>query len=126
MAKKEQQKSSPNSINLIANTTEFKGDLKTSSDIKFDGKLEGTLVSDDRLLLGENGYIKGDVKCKNAVISGTIEGKIIVEELIKLESTAKIQGELITSKLAIEPGAILDGTCTMAKKNNNSQALGEE
>lgn len=126
MAKREQQKSSPNSINLIANTTEFKGDLKTSSDIKFDGKFEGNLITDDRLLLGQNGYIKGDVKCKNAVISGTIEGKIIVEELIKLESTAKIQGELITSKLAIEPGAILDGNCTMSNKNDNTEVLGDK
>jgi len=117
MAKIEQQKGSPSSINFIQNSTELKGDLKTTNDIKFDGKLEGTLITEERLVLGETGYIKGEVKCKNAVISGKIEGKIIVTELIKLEATAQIEGELITSKLAIEPGAIMNGNCTMSNKN---------
>ncbi len=117
MAKTE-PKTNPNSINFIAASTDFKGELKTSSDIKIDGRFEGNITTQNKIVLGENGFIKGEIKCKNAIISGKIEGKIEVEELIRLESSAHIDGELITSKLAIEPGAILNGTCTMSKSAN--------
>jgi cytoskeletal protein CcmA (bactofilin family) len=118
MAKVE-QKINPNTVNMVANTTEFNGDLVTDSDIKFDGKLEGKLITKNKLVLGKEGKIKGEVRCKSAVISGQIEGKIFVEEIIKLEASAQIDGELTTSKLAIEPGAIFNGTCIMTKKAEN-------
>ncbi len=113
MAKKETPVD-PNSINMIATSTEFKGDLVTETDIKLDGKLEGTLTTKSKLVVGKEGLIKGEVHCKNAVISGKIEGKVFVEELISLEATAQIDGELTTSRIAIEPGAILNGTCNMS------------
>jgi cytoskeletal protein CcmA (bactofilin family) len=113
MAKKETVVD-PNLINMIANSTEFKGDLLTETDIKLDGKLEGNLTTKSKLVLGKEGLIKGEIRCKNAVISGKIEGKIFVEELISLEATAQIDGELTTSRIAIEPGAILNGTCNMS------------
>lgn len=114
MAKNETQVH-PNSVNMVANSTEFKGDLVTESDIKFDGQLEGKLETKNKLVLGKEGKIKGEVYCKSAVISGKIEGKIFVKEIIKLEATAQIDGELTTSKLAIEPGAIFNGTCIMSE-----------
>ncbi len=104
----------PNSVNMVANSTKFIGDLVTESDIKFDGQLEGKLETKNKLVLGKEGKIKGEVYCKSAVISGKIEGKVFVQEIIKLEASAQLDGELTTSKLAIEPGAIFNGTCIMS------------
>jgi len=109
----------PNSVNLVANSTEFKGDLVTESDIKFDGILDGKLETKNKLVLGKDGKVKGEVHCESAVISGKIEGKIFVKDIIKLESSAQIDGELTTSKLAIEPGAIFNGTCIMTADSSN-------
>ena len=120
MAKVE-QKINPNSVNMVANQTEFKGDLVTETDIKFDGKLEGKLTTKSKLVLGKDGSIKGEVRCKSAVISGKIEGKVFVEEIIKLEASAEINGELTTKKLAIDPGAVFNGTCIMTKNPVVSQ-----
>ena len=41
------------------------------------------------------------------------EGVIEVDELLSLKSTAKLQGEISTNKLSIEPGAIFSGNCKM-------------
>lgn len=114
MAKKESVVN-PNSVNNIANSTEFIGDLKTENDIKFDGKLEGKLVTKSKLVLGQSGLIKGEVHCKSAIISGKIEGKVFVDELITLQSTAVVEGEITIGKIAIEPGAIFNGSCIMGK-----------
>ena len=51
--------------------------------------------------------------CKNADLEGKLNGKIEVDELLSLKSTAKLQGEISTNKLSIEPGAIFSGNCKM-------------
>ncbi len=114
MARKEQI-AHPNSVNMIAATTMFTGEFKTDSDIKFDGKLDGTLITKNKLVVGETGQIKGEIRCKSAVISGKIEGNIFVEDIITLQASCKIDGEITTKKIAIEPGAIFNGNCKMGK-----------
>ena len=42
-----------------------------------------------------------------------MNGVIEVDELLSLKSTAKLQGEISTNKLSIEPGAIFSGNCKM-------------
>ena len=40
-------------------------------------------------------------------------GNITVAELLALKVTANIKGEIVTSKLSIEPGANFSGSCSM-------------
>jgi len=64
-------------------------------------------------VLGREGMIEGDVICKDADISGTIKAKITVSQLLSLKTTAKLNGDIITNKLSIEPGAAFSGSCSM-------------
>ncbi len=100
-------------VNMIMPSTTFKGDLKTEADIRFDGKLDGTLQCTQKVVLGETAVITGDIKCREADIAGKVKGKIFVEELIILRETARVEGEITTKKISIEPGAIFDGSCKM-------------
>ena len=36
-----------------------------------------------------------------------------VKELLTLKSSAKLQGDISTNKLSIEPGAVFSGSCSM-------------
>lgn len=106
-------------VNLLAATTVVKGDINTDSDIRIDGKLDGTLNTKGRLIIGPKGEIKGEVNCKSAEIEGSAEGKIHCTELISLRSTAKFNGELVTGQLMIEPGALFSGNCKMQDITSN-------
>jgi cytoskeletal protein CcmA (bactofilin family) len=64
-------------------------------------------------VLGPTGKIDGNVYCKNADLEGKLNGVIEVDELLSLKNTAKLQGEISTNKLSIEPGAIFSGNCKM-------------
>jgi cytoskeletal protein CcmA (bactofilin family) len=108
-----------NAINLIGVGTIINGDIQSSGDIRIDGTLTGSLTTAGKLVIGETGKIKGDINCKNSDISGVVEGKILVSELLTLKLTAKILGDIITSRLTVEPGALFTGTCNMAKNNNS-------
>lgn len=112
MAKKMNEVESP-SINIIRKGTEISGDVTCSGDIRIDGVLKGTLVSEGKLVVGPTGVIDGEVTCKNADVSGTINAALIVKELLQLKASANITGDINTNKLSIEPGANFTGSCNM-------------
>lgn len=101
------------SHNQIGTGTTIDGDIKSNGDIRIDGTLVGTIQTKGRLVVGATGSIEGDIVCQNALIEGSIKGKIAVNELLSLKSTAKLAGDITTNKLAIEPGANFSGTCSM-------------
>ena len=58
-------------------------------------------------------FIDGDVFCSDADISGSVKGKITVSQLLSLKASAKLDGDIVTNKLAIEPGCSFSGSCSM-------------
>lgn len=101
------------SHNQIGTGTTIDGDIKSNGDIRIDGILIGTIQTKGRLVVGATGSIEGDIVCQNALIEGSVKGKITVHELLSLKATAKLAGDITTNKLAIEPGANFSGTCSM-------------
>ncbi len=101
------------SVNLLGAGTIIEGNVKTNGDIRIDGTLIGSLTVKGKLVVGVSGSIDGEAICQNADVSGTIKGKIAVTELLSLKASAKLTGDIITNKLAVEPGAIFSGTCSM-------------
>jgi len=97
----------------IISGTSIKGDVKTKGDIRIDGSLTGTLDCMGKLVVGAQGIIEGQVKCKNADISGTIRANVFVEGMLSLKATSKLIGDIKASKISIEPGAVFSGKCEM-------------
>ncbi|MCJ7448093.1 MAG: polymer-forming cytoskeletal protein [Bacteroidales bacterium] len=116
----------PQAINLISNGTEITGDVKSSGDIRVDGSLTGTLDTKGKVVIGTTGKVNGEVICKNSEVSGAVEGKISVSQLLILKASSKITGDIATSKLSIEPGAIFSGNCKMSDNNNGGAGKGKE
>jgi|UniRef100_UPI00404AF48E cytoskeletal protein CcmA (bactofilin family) len=111
--------------NRIVEGTKIQGNIESVADFRLDGQLVGNFTSKGKLVLGPVGVIKGDVICKNADVEGAITGKIQIQELLNIKATAKINGEVSTGKLAVEPGAEFNATCTMSNSTRNT-LLGEE
>ena len=111
-----------NVINQIGLGTEIKGDITTNGDIRFEGSLVGNLKTKGKVVIGETGKVKGEIDCKNSVIEGNIEGKVIVNELLTLKSTSSLKGDIVTRRLAIEPGAKFTGNCNMGAEMNSTNA----
>jgi cytoskeletal protein CcmA (bactofilin family) len=101
------------SINFLSAATSITGDIRSDGDFRIDGTLKGSLHSKGKVVIGKSGNVEGEIICENADISGTITGKIVVFELLDVKATAKIDGDIFTNKLAVEPGAKFTGTCNM-------------
>jgi len=99
--------------NHIGVTSKMKGDITSQEDFRIDGKFEGNLTTTAKIVLGEKGVLDGNIKCGNAEILGKVSGDFVVENLLSIKSTAVIDGNVVTGKLAIEPGAVFNATCQM-------------
>ena len=99
--------------NVIAKNTTIVGDIKSDGDFRIDGSLEGTLVTNGRVIIGAEGFVKGKVECANSDIEGKFSGNLLVLNTLTIKTTAKISGDVIIGKLSVEPGATFNATCSM-------------
>jgi cytoskeletal protein CcmA (bactofilin family) len=104
----------PGKINSIMEGTSIEGEIKSDSNLRIDGKVKGTINVRGRLIVGQTGVIEGEVTCQSSDIEGTLLGKVNCQDLLSLKATAKLHGDINTKKLAIEPGAVFTGNCSMA------------
>jgi cytoskeletal protein CcmA (bactofilin family) len=104
----------PGKINSIMEGTSIEGEIRSDSNLRVDGRVKGTIHVKGRLIVGQSGSIEGEVVCHSSDIEGTVLGRINCQDLLSLKATAKLQGDINTKKLAIEPGAVFTGNCSMA------------
>ncbi len=105
--------------NRIEKNTKIKGDIVSEADFRIDGKLDGNVKTSGKVVIGKDGYIKGKVECVNADIEGSFNGELLVSDLLSLKSSAVIEGTVSVSKLAVEPGATFNASCTMKGKGGS-------
>ncbi|MEL7268426.1 MAG: polymer-forming cytoskeletal protein [Bacteroidota bacterium] len=101
--------------NRIEKNTKIKGDITSEADFRIDGKLEGNVKTSGKVVIGKDGYINGKVECVNADIEGKFNGELLVSDLLSLKANAVIEGTVSVAKLAVEPGATFNASCTMGK-----------
>ncbi|QCX01831.1 polymer-forming cytoskeletal protein [Aggregatimonas sangjinii] len=105
--------------NRIEKNTKIKGDIVSEADFRIDGKLDGNVKTSGKVVIGKDGYIHGKVECVNADIEGSFNGELLVSNLLSLKSTAVIEGTVSVTKLAVEPGATFNASCTMKGKGGS-------
>ena len=106
--------------NRIEKNTKIKGDIVSEADFRIDGKLDGNVKTSGKVVIGKDGYIHGKVECVNADIEGSFNGELLVSDLLSLKSSAVIEGTVAVTKLAVEPGATFNASCTMKGKGGAS------
>lgn len=102
--------SSSASKNILSSDVDVKGTIRFESELIFDGKLEGEIVSEGGLLtLGKNANVNGEVKTKAVVVHGTVTGNITVIERAELKASSQLTGDLSAQRIIIEEGATFIG-----------------
>ncbi|WP_299098120.1 polymer-forming cytoskeletal protein [uncultured Winogradskyella sp.] len=99
--------------NIIAQGTKIVGDIASQGPFRIDGTVEGNVKTSGKVVVGKSGYIKGTLQGENADFEGKFSGKLILSGTLSLKSTAHIEGEVHITKLAVEPGATFNATCSM-------------
>jgi len=105
--------SANNQQNRIVEGTKITGSIISEGGFRIDGAIDGEITTKGKVVIGKNGKVEGTLTCANADIEGEFVGKLNVQGILSLKSTATIEGEVTIDKLAVEPGATFNATCTM-------------
>jgi len=111
---------SANLSNSIVEGTHIEGNIQAANDIRIDGTLKGNLECRGRVIIGPQGKVEGDVSCVNAIIEGLYTGKLSVRELLAIKETGVVNGDVVTEKLLVQAGALLNGSCSMSGQKLSS------
>ena len=107
---------SSSGINSLVSGTSVKGEIFAESDIRIDGTLIGKIECKGKLILGSEGKIEGEIVCQDAIIVGTIKGKLKVNNLLVVKESALIDGDVFTDQLNVESGAVFNVSCVMGSQ----------
>ncbi|MCG3119804.1 MAG: hypothetical protein ALAOOOJD_02320 [bacterium] len=111
----------PGELNtVIGKGSIIEGLLTVQNSLRVDGRVQGQVQASDSLVVGKDGEIEGEIKARNAIIGGRVKNRILATGKVVLEAHAIVHGEIKTSKIVIDEGAVFDGNCAM---NENGRPL---
>jgi len=82
-----------------------------SESMKIDGTVIGNIEIDGVILLSEAGRVDGNISANSCLIAGRVSGNIACRYAVKLASTADVTGDILTTTLIVDDGAIFLGRC---------------
>jgi cytoskeletal protein CcmA (bactofilin family) len=94
--------------------TNITGELQFSNTLRIDGNFHGSITSGDTLIIGEHAVVHADIKVGEIEIHGQVFGNVEVKRRAEISSTGRLRGDLQTSILIVQAGAVLDGKSHMS------------
>ena len=106
---------------ILGKGTQFEGKSTLEHSLRIDGKYKGDITTTETLVIGKDGEVVGNVNAKTVIIGGKLNGTVITEGKITLETKAEFCGEMKTNKLVIDEGAIFEGNCSMSSGGTTNE-----
>ena len=100
-----------NQYTMIGKSIRIKGEIVASDPIYIYGSVEGNVSAPaHRVTIGKEGTVKADITAREVVIMGDVCGKVHADERVELRNEGSLLGDLSTTRLCVEEGAVLQGS----------------
>jgi len=107
-------------MSVFGPTLRFKGELKAQEDIKIEGRIEGSIHHQQRIVVGQKGEVVASVNAAQIDVDGKVVGDMSAKKSIKVNQSAIVRGNLRAPSVSITEGANFNGGVTM-ESNAGSQ-----
>lgn len=98
---------------LIGEGTVIRGEIRFADGLRVDGTIEGDVIAAEgqssMLVISEKARIVGKVSAGHVIINGEVNGPLRSDELLELQSKARIVGDVRYELLEMHQGATIDG-----------------
>ena len=98
---------------LLGRGSEFEGKLTFEGTVRIDGKFNGTIVTNDVLVVGEGAKVAAEISCGTVIVHGEVVGNLKAKNAVELHHPARMKGNIDTPSLMIEKGVAFEGQCKM-------------
>jgi cytoskeletal protein CcmA (bactofilin family) len=86
-----------------------RGDLSTEGTIRIDGRLDGSIIRSDIVVIGAKASVVGNIVAREVVVAGSVEGNITAESRVELDSAAVVHGDIVAGSILTHEGAQIRG-----------------
>ncbi len=87
--------------------------FKDPVNLRINGSFEGKLDTRGNLTIGENAKVKANINGDRIIVAGKVTGDIRATSSISIIAPAVVQGNVLTPRLSVTEGAILEGQVSM-------------
>lgn len=109
-------------IGFLDRGVKVEGTLELGGTFRVDGEIKGTVRCKERLIVGESGYVEGEIESAFVSVAGKINGVCRGTQRVEILPSGSVDGEVHTSCLVIEAGGVLDGRCHMKPEAKGAAA----
>ncbi len=105
------------------------GDVTGDEDIVVNGRVEGKIRVDRKVVVSPGAEVEGDIQAKSVVVGGRVLGQVMASERTELLSSGRVQGNVHAPRIVMAEGAQIQGRVVMpsdAATRPPSVARGEE
>jgi cytoskeletal protein CcmA (bactofilin family) len=111
----------------VGKSVVFKGDLTSSEDMTIDGRVEGSIeVRDHSLTIGPDADIRASIIARTVTVLGHVTGTITARDMVEIQESGTVDGDIIAPRLAIADGALLRGRVDTEARRTEPQLGGAQ
>ena len=85
------------------------GDIETEGSLRIDGKMEGSIIRADVVVLGKDASIVGDITAREVIVGGIVHGNIRASSRAELLASATVEGNIDAAVIRIHEGGSVQG-----------------
>jgi cytoskeletal protein CcmA (bactofilin family) len=99
---------------FLGSDAHIEGLVEFRGTIRVDGRVKGKIFSQGgTLIVGEKAVVHADVVVGSAVIMGEVNGTIDAQKRVEIYAPGRVNGDVKSPAISIEPGACFNGNCVM-------------
>ncbi len=100
-------------MSVFGPTLRFKGELRAQEDLKIEGRIEGTIQHQQRIVVGAKGEVVATVTAAAIDVDGKVQGDMHAKKSVKVSQSAVVRGNIRAPSVSITEGANFNGSVTM-------------
>ena len=104
---------------VIGASMRIQGEIRTAEEMRIDGEVEGKLESESVLTVGPNGNVRANIKARELVVYGSLNGNVMVEGKITIRQQGSLIGDIRAAGITIDDGAYFKGSIEILREGDH-------
>jgi cytoskeletal protein CcmA (bactofilin family) len=106
---------------VVGKSIFIKGNIFSDEEVFIQGKIEGKLHSQHRVVIEKSGIVNADVEAREIIIKGTVNGNVTGSFKVEIIPEGVLNGNILSQRVKLADGAIFKGSIDMTTKENTDK-----
>ncbi len=106
---------------IIEEGCKFEGNLSFKGVARISGIVNGSIFSNDTVIISEGAVVNADINANIILIAGTVKGNVNASSRVEIIRPARFEGTITTPSLIVEEGVIFHGKTKMSETEAETQ-----